>query len=264
MAERPLAVLTGASAGIGAELAREIARDGYDLLLVARRGDRLAKLAESLSDEFGVTAQGFSADLSTPDGPAAVEEALSGLGREAEVLINNAGIGGSGPFANRPAGADLSMLDLNVRAVVDLTHRLLPPMVARRSGGVLNVASLAAFQPGPNAAVYYATKSFVLSFSQALHSELRSKGVCVSALCPGPVDTEFFQNSGMDDVLLRRVAPAIAAKTVAAAGWRGFRKGKRVIFPDIASTFRAVAGSLTPNAVVLPVVRKLHSKDRAK
>ncbi|MEM8663564.1 MAG: SDR family oxidoreductase [Pseudomonadota bacterium] len=260
MSERSLAVITGASAGIGEAIAREAVRDGYAVLLVARRGDRLAALAAELPGE----AHTVEADLATPEGPVAVSDALSRLGRPADVLVNNAGVGQSGPFVKGSAARDLAMVDLNVRAVVDLTHRLLPSMVERGRGGVLNVASLAAYQPGPNAAIYYATKSFVLSFSEALHTEVRGHGVTVSALCPGPVATEFFALAGMDNVLLRKVARALSPERVAAEGWRGLAKGRRVILPGLGPKVRAATAGLTPRVLELPMVKALQSRPKSR
>ena len=251
----PLAVVTGASSGIGAALAHEISRDGYALFLVARRVDRLRALAESLPGE----AQVFEADLTEPGATAALASVLTSLPRPPDVLINNAGFGQSGPFAAGSAARDLGMVDLNVRAVVDLSHHLLPTMLARGSGGILNVASTAAFQPGPNASVYYASKAFVLSFSEALHAECAPQGVTVSALCPGPVATEFFDMAGMDRVRLRRLTRAMSAEAVAAAGWKGFRNGRRRIVPGFSNKLIAATAGFLPRSLVLPVVKRLQS-----
>ncbi|MEO1104116.1 MAG: SDR family oxidoreductase [Pseudomonadota bacterium] len=260
MSDTPLAVITGASAGIGAAIAHEATRDGYAVLLVARRQDRLEQLAQSLPGEAHIAI----ADLADPTGPAAVTEKLFEMGRAADVLVNNAGVGQSGPFVHGAADRDLAMIDLNVRALVDLTHRLLPAMVERGRGGVLNVASLAAFQPGPNAAVYYASKAFVLSFSEALHTEVRQKGVTVSALCPGPVETDFFALAGMDTVLLRKVSKSLTPERVAAEGWRGFRKGRRIVLPGMGPKMRAATAGLTPRWVELPVVKALQSRQKTR
>ena len=184
---RGLAIVTGASDGIGAELARVFAMRGHDLALVARRADRL----EALADE--IVAKGaqrrplvVALDLGEPGAVDALARALDAAGAQAEILVNNAGFGLLGPVETLDAAGQLGMIDLNVRALTALTLRFLPDIVARR-GGILNVASIAAFMPGPNFAIYYATKAFVLSFSEALSQELRASGVKVSCLCPGPV-----------------------------------------------------------------------------
>jgi uncharacterized protein len=185
---RPLAVVAGASSGIGRELARVAARDGYDLVVVARRGDRLAALASELT-AFGATTEPVAVDLAESSGAQAVEEAIAG--RPVEVLVNDAGVGGRGRFAiERQLAADLAMIQLNVTTLVELTGLLLPGMLQRHQGGILNVSSIASYLPGPGQAVYNASKAFVKSFSQALSEETRNTGVRVTALCPGPVATE--------------------------------------------------------------------------
>jgi len=193
---RPLALVTGASSGIGRELARLAAQDGYDLVLGARRGDRLAALATELAD-LGATALPLVADLADPAGVPTVAAALPGT--PVDVLVNHAGIGGRGRFATeRDLAADLAMIQLNVTSLVHQAG-LLPGMVERRRGGILNVASTAGYLAGPGQAVYNATKAFVRSFSQALTEETRGTGVRVTALCPGPVTTEFAAAAGYPD-----------------------------------------------------------------
>ncbi|MBV8950960.1 MAG: SDR family oxidoreductase, partial [Actinobacteria bacterium] len=230
---RPFALVTGASSGIGAELARLAARDGYDLLLVARRGDRLAALADDLSRAHGVDARVTTADLATREGVRAVERALSGA--PVEVLVNNAGFGGRGRFAvERDLAADLAMVELNVTSLVHLTGLVLPGMVQRGSGGVLNVASTAGYAPGPLQAVYYATKAFVKSFSEALTEECRGTGVRVTALCPGPVDTEFAAVAGLVGTsLMRTPLLKVPVEKVAEIGWDALRRGRSVVVPGL-------------------------------
>ncbi|GAB5374902.1 MAG: SDR family NAD(P)-dependent oxidoreductase [Acuticoccus sp.] len=253
MNERPLAIVTGASSGIGAALAAEIARDGYALLLVARRADRLRALAERLDAPVEV----FAADLTDPGAIEALAGVLAMQGRQPDVLVNNAGFGQGGAFAAASAARDLQMVDLNVRAVVDLTHRFLPGMLARGRGGVLNVASIVGYQAGPYSAVYSASKAFVLSFSDALYSECANTGVAVSALCPGPVETEFFSEAGAEKMRFRRFARALPAERVAAAGWRGFKAGKRRVVPGTLVKLRALTAWMTPAALELPVVKAM-------
>jgi short-subunit dehydrogenase len=192
--QRPLALVTGASSGIGRELARLAARDGYDLIVVARRADRLAALATELS-EFGATTESVVVDLAQPTGTRTVVEAVAD--RLVEVLVNDAGVGDRGRFATeRQLAADLAMIQLNVTTLVELTRLLLPGMLDRDRGGILNVSSIAGYLPGPGQAVYNATKAFLKSFSQALSEETRNTGVRVTALCPGPVASEFEKVAG--------------------------------------------------------------------
>lgn len=254
---RPLALVTGASAGIGEALARRIAADGFDLVLVARRAERLAALAQALPATVHVVA----CDLVEADAGARVADAVAALGRPLDVLVNNAGFGRAGRLAASPLGDQLAMVDLNVRAVVELTHRVLPGLLARGRGGVLNVASTAAFQPGPNVAVYYASKAFVLSFSEALAQECRGTGVTVCALCPGPTASEFSTLSGMDRSRLFRTVRRMPAEKVADVGWRGFRAGRRVVVPGVHNRLTAVAGKVLPHRLLLPIVARLQEVD---
>ena len=178
--------MTGASSGIGDRLARQFAAGGFDLILVARREDRLKALAEELSRGHGVSAHALAADLARPAAADEVVDRVKGLGLEVDALVNNAGFANNGPFAEIPEAADLDLIQVNVGSLVHLTKLLLPGMIARGRGWVLNVASTAAFVPGPLMATYFASKAFVLSFSEALGAEVAGTGVVVSALCPGP------------------------------------------------------------------------------
>jgi short-subunit dehydrogenase len=232
-ATRPLALVTGASSGIGYELARLAARDGYDVVLVARRTDRLAAVADELAGRHGIDARTITADLAVPDGIDEIQRALGDA--PVDVLVNNAGVGGRGRFAvERDLADDLAMVQLNVASLVHLTGLLLPGMVSRGSGGILNVASTAGYVPGPLQAVYYATKAFVKSFSEGLTGECRGTGVRVTALCPGPVDTEFAAAAGLDGTsLMRTPLIKVPAAKVAAAGWKGLRRGRAVVVPGL-------------------------------
>lgn len=250
-----LALLTGASAGIGEALAHRIAADGYDLVLVARRAERLEALAAALP----TAAHPVPLDLTEPDAGERLAARLAGLGRPVDVLVNNAGFGGSAPFREIERERQLAMIDLNIRALVELTHRFLPAMLTARSGGVLNVASTAAFQPGPGMAVYYASKAFVLSFSEALWQECRGTGVTISALCPGPTQSEFTAVAGMERSRLFRYAQRMGPQEVAQVGWRGFKAGRRVVIPGTMNKLTAAASRITPHRVLLPVVRLLQS-----
>jgi len=195
-------LITGASAGLGEGFARALAARGEDLILTARRVDRLEALADELEGKHKVSVQVFAADLADPEAPAGLVAAITSAGLKIDTLINNAGFGARGDFADLELAPQLGIIDVNCRALVALSHAVLPAMIARRSGGILNVASLAAFQPGPWMAVYYASKAFVLSFSEALHEEVKPHGVRIAALCPGPTRTEFADVAGMGDMAM--------------------------------------------------------------
>jgi len=253
---RGLTIVTGASDGIGAELARVFAARGHDLALVARRADRL----EALADE--IVAKGaqrrplvVALDLGEPDAVDALAKALDAAGAQAEFLVNNAGFGLIGPVDTLDPAEQLGMIDLNVRALTALTLRFLPEIVARR-GGILNVASIAAFMPGPNFAIYYATKAFVLSFSEALTQELRASGVKVSCLCPGPVETGFQARSGfalegkMGVARLALVSPA----EVARQGYEGLMANRRIVVPGLMNKAIVVLARFFPRAWLLPLL----------
>ena len=221
-------LVTGASGGIGLAVARRFAAAGYGLVLVARSGDKLGEVARELG---AVRVDVIVADLASRDGAAAVADAVARAGLTVDILVNNAGVGLFGPFAATPLERELALLQLNVASLLDLTKRLLPGMLARGSGHVVNVASVAAFLPGPYQSVYYATKAFVLSFSEALAEELRDTGVYVSAVCPGPVVTGFHAAAGV-----RRARPLdqglfLTADAVAEATFDAVRRRRRVVVP---------------------------------
>jgi short-subunit dehydrogenase len=229
---RPVALITGASGGIGLEFARLAAAAGHDLVLVARSGDRLAEVARELDDRHGSTTRTVVADLAEPGAAGTVAAAVEG--QLPEVLINNAGVGGQGRFAvQRALADDLAMIRLNVLSLVELTGLLLPAMVSRGSGGILNVASTAGYLPGPGQAVYYASKAFVKSFSEALTEECRGTGVRVTALCPGPVDTGFARASGLSESLLMKAPGKVAPADVARIGWDALAAGRAVVVPGL-------------------------------
>jgi short-subunit dehydrogenase len=199
--------ITGASSGLGEGFARALAARKQNLLLVARREERLARLAAELAERHGVHVETLALDLSVPDAAARVVDGAAAAGLTIDQLVNNAGFGLRGAFAELDAARQREMIALNCTALVDLSHAVLPGMIARRRGGILNIASSAAFQPGPWMAVYYATKAFVLSFSEALHEEMLPHGVRVAALCPGPTRTEFGDVASMSDsALFKRFA----------------------------------------------------------
>jgi short-subunit dehydrogenase len=259
MPNRPLAVVTGASAGIGLDLARILAREGHDLALVARREATMQELADELRERYGAESHVVAADLAAPNAAGVVQEALAG--KHVDVLVNNAGFGGLGAFAERSRDEDLRMLAVNVVALTDLTKRFLPGMVARGRGRILNVASTAAFQPGPFMAVYYASKAYVLSLSQALAEEVSGTGVTVTCLCPGPVDTEFHAVAGTEAQPLTSGLLSMSAAAVAEAGYRAMTRGKLIEIPGLHNKVGAQTIRIAPRRAVLKVVRRLHPAD---
>jgi len=258
---RQTALITGASAGIGLELARLFAAGGYDLVLVARSAGRLEELAGELRSRHGAAARALAKDLTHPESPEEVFRELEAAGVAVDVLVNNAGFGTFGPFAETDLDQELRELQLNVVTLTHLTKRFLPGMLARRRGGVLNVGSTAGFQPGPLMAVYYATKAYVLSFSEALAEELSGTGLTVSVLCPGPTQTEFQQRAGMESSKLFSSLLRVAdAASVARAGYAGFRAGKRVVIPGLINKVAAQSIRVTPRALAAKVVKKMQER----
>jgi short-subunit dehydrogenase len=217
-----LALITGASTGIGFELGKLFARDGYNLVIVARSAERLEKAASEFRTISGADVRAVAIDLSEPDAPGRIFDQTGAV----DVLVNNAGFGASGAFAETDLATDLNMIHLNIAALVHLTKLYLTPMLERRSGRILNVASTAGFQPGPGMAVYYASKAFVLSFSEALAEELKGTGVSATALCPGATVTEFAARAGMNDSRLFRLASSGRADQVAAEGYEAMNRGE--------------------------------------
>jgi uncharacterized protein len=253
------ALVTGASGGIGEELARLFAADGHGLVLVARSRDKLARLAEELRSKHGVGARVLAADLARPDSPREIFEELQGAGVEVDALVNNAGFGSYGLFAETDLQTELELLQVNVVALTHLTKLFLPGMLARRRGYVMNVASTAAFQPGPLMAVYYASKAYVLSFSEALTNECGGTGVVVSALCPGPTETGFVAAAGMGDSKLFDRA-VMDARTVAVEGYRGMLAGKAIVIPGTRNNLLARSIGFFPRNLVTKVVRGIQEK----
>jgi uncharacterized protein len=253
------ALVTGASGGIGEELARLFAADGHDLVLVARSRDKLERLAAELSEKHGVGARVLSKDLARPEAPREIFDELQAEGVPVDALVNNAGFGTYGPFATTDLRAELDLLQVNVAALTHLTKLFLPPMLARRKGYVMQVASTAAFQPGPLMAVYYASKAYVLHLSEALANELGGTGVVVSVLCPGPTDTGFVAAAGMDDSKLFDRG-AMDARTVAEVGYRGMFAGKTIVIPGARNNLLARAIGFMPRALVTRVVRRIQER----
>jgi short-subunit dehydrogenase len=223
-------LITGASSGIGLELARCFAADGCRLVLLARNTEALETLAKELRQAHKIDALVLTADLSLPETPANIFKELQGRGVLVDVLVNNAGFGANGTFAGLPLQRQIEMIQVNITALTNLTGLFLPGMMERRRGGVLNVGSLAGFLPGPGMAVYYATKAYVLSFSEALAEELAGTGLTVTALCPGPTATNF-GNISHGKRARRLNTPKMPAATVARHGHRAFRKGRLLAIP---------------------------------
>jgi short-subunit dehydrogenase len=257
---RRYALVTGASSGIGRELAAVLAREGHALVLVARRTEPMQALAEQLRQAHGTPCVVVGADLGSPEGVATVAREVAARQLEVEVLVNNAGFGLAGPFESLPAAQQLEMIDVNVRALTALTREFVPGMVARRRGYVLNVASTAAFQPGPLMSVYYATKAYVLSFSTALHEELRGSGVRVTALCPGFTETGFAARAAehLRPRLFSGPLGSLDARQVAELGYRALMRGRRVAVPGLTNLLGAWLAPLTPLALTLRITRYLN------
>lgn len=247
MSTRPLALVTGASNGIGLELAHCAARDGHDLVITARRRDALDALAGDLAARHGVAVQVIADDLADP---AAAARILAQIGQPVDVLVNNAGFGAWRDVAETEPQVLDEMVEVNVAAVTRLARAVLPGMLERGSGGILNVASLAGFFPGPGAAVYYATKHYVLAFSESLGGEVAERGVTVTALCPGPVDTGFAERADLDLDAMRGMA-VMDARSCAEAGWRGFRAGKAVVVPGAGLKVMTALPRLVPRRVLV-------------
>ena len=249
-------LITGASSGIGRELARLFASDGADLVLIARSEGRLHELADELAAEYGVQAQVVPADLSQPASPGEIVEALRQQHIEVDVLVNNAGFGAHGPIAAIGAERQLDMIEVNVAALTRLTALLLPGMLERCRGAILNVASTAAFQPGPYQAVYCATKAYVLSFTEALAEEVRGSGVQVSCLAPGATDTGFAAQAGTQGTRLFRRGVMDAGR-VAQAGHDSMRRGRTLVIPGFRNRVLAFSVRLSPRTLATRVAGHL-------
>lgn len=249
-------LITGASSGIGLELTRLFAAAGSDLVLVARREDRLSALANELGAN-DVTVRVLPADLSLPTSASAICEILHGSGIDIDILVNDAGFGARGSVAELGVDRQTKMMQVNMRTLAELTRRLLPGMIHRGWGGILNVASTAAFQPGgPYMTVYYASKAFVLSFTEGLAEEVAGTEINVTCLAPGPVATEFGAIAGVEDTVLFK-AGTLEASKVAWAGYRGLRRGKTLVVPGLRNKITMLAVRLLPRAVIRKTVARI-------
>jgi hypothetical protein len=251
------AIVTGASNGIGAEIARELHRRGHQVVLVARSAGKLAALADGLGEGAHV----LPADLTDRAARAGLLDRVAALGLVPDVLVNNAGLSTLGPVAASDPETEIGMLELDVVAVADLCSRVLPAMVARGTGAVLNVASTAAYQPLPGQAGYGAAKAFVLSYTQSLAGELRGTGVSATALCPGPVDTGFGETAGFDKDDAEAALPSfmwVSAATVARAAVDGMARGRLVVIPGAANRVGAVFAQVLPRRLLVPILARNH------
>lgn len=256
MSQAPLGLITGASSGIGWQLAKVLAADGYDLVLVARREDALQRLARQLEQSHGISAHVKSLDLAATDAAKRLVDWLNHQELQVDLLVNNAGFGARGRVVDLADARQRAMMQLNMITLFELTRILVPEMVGRGRGGVINVASTAAFQPGPFMAVYYATKAFVLSFSEALGEELVGTGVRVTCLAPGPVATGFGSEAGVEDTLLFR-SRVLEAKTVAEAAYRAHRRGRSLVVPGFRNKLGVLAIRLMPRVLTRKLLSRL-------
>ena len=251
---KPMTVVTGGSEGIGYALARRFAAAGNDLVLVARRPEPLKEAADRIRADFKVEAIAVPADVTSPDAPATIDAALAAHGGYADVLVNSAGMGLAGPFLDQEPERILQLVDLNVRALTRLTRHYLPGMRIRGRGGILNLGSVGGYGPGPYQAVYYASKAYVASFSEAIAAETAGEGVRVMVLAPGPVNTAFHARMGAESALYRYLVVPSSPESVARGGYLGFALGLRVVVPGILNPFLALALRFLPHRIVIPII----------
>jgi short-subunit dehydrogenase len=256
------ALITGASGGIGYELAKLFARDHHNLVLVARSAGKLTQVADELQREFGISAKAFPLDLTVASAPQSLFDQLQREGVAVDILVNNAGYGVLGQFAQVSLEDNLGQIQLNITALTHLTKLFVGPMIERRSGKILNVASTAGFQPGPLMSVYYATKAYVISFSEALANELHGTGVTVTCLCPGATETGFQGRAGLENTLLFKKLRPMDAMTVARDGYRGLMAGKPIVISGFRNWLLAESLRFSPRRLVTAISRKV--LDQAK
>jgi uncharacterized protein len=256
-ATRPGTVVTGASEGIGLAIGRRCAEAGDTVVLVARRRDELQRAAEAIKRDFNRDAVVLVIDINLPDAARQIETALEAQGLHAEVLVNCAGFGLSGRFAGMPAADIEALITCNIAALTRLSRHFLPGMMARGTGGLINVASIAGLAPGPYQAIYYASKAYVMSLTRAIGFETRGRGVRACVVAPGPVETAFHARMNADRSLYRYLVPAASAEQVAAATYFGFRWHRRVVVPGIAAKILSLALRLMPAFLAMPVLALL-------
>jgi short-subunit dehydrogenase len=259
-------LITGATFGIGYEFAKLFASEGFNLILVARNKNRLSAISKELFEKYKIDVQTIEKDLSHLNSAEEVFEEVNKKNLEVEILVNNAGFGNHGKFWETDLKTELEMIQLNITSLIQITKLFLPKMIENKHGRILNVASTAAFQPGPFMNIYYATKAFVLSFSEALNSELKGTGVTSTVLCPGPTKTEFFARAGMEDTVLvkTKIISKMPAEKAAKIGYKGLMKGKRIVIPGIPNRIGVLFVKLFPRKLIISVVRLLKSQKQAK
>ena len=255
-------LLTGASYGIGYEMARLFARDHQELVLVARSGKKLQMVADELHQLGAGSVHCLAMDLSLREAPENIWRAVAEKNLRIDILVNNAGFGDHGAFLGTDWSKEEAMVQVNINSLLHLTKLFLPGMVTRGHGRIVNLASTAAFQPGPYMAVYYATKAFVLSFSEALAEEVKGKGVSVTAVCPGPTTSEFQARANIADTALvtRGLMKFMDAATVARIGYRAMLEGRRVVVTGGINRLGAWSGRHLPRPLILAAIRRLHRK----
>lgn len=250
----PATVVTGASAGIGLALARRFAAAGDSVVLVARRAQALDDAAAEIAAQTGARPLTLALDVTSPSAAETIDAALAARGLYLDVLVNNAGMGLAGPFAEHDAIEVERLLDLNIKALTRLMHHALPSMRARARGGVLNVASLGGYAPGPYQALYYASKAYVISLSEAAAAEVAGEGVRVAVVAPGPVDTGFHADMGAEGAFYRLALPSMTPARVAGAAYRGYVLGQRVIIPGLMSKLNGMGMRIVPHAALVPFI----------
>ncbi|MBU5270445.1 SDR family NAD(P)-dependent oxidoreductase [Clostridium cochlearium] len=253
--KRETVLITGASSGIGYELAHVFAQNNYNLILVARRIDKLNEMKKYFNDNYKIYVEVIEKDLSKPRAAEDVFYKIKDLGFDIDVLVNNAGVGHCGLFHEIELEKYRETIQLNIIALTELTKLVTTDMVTRRKGSILNIASTGAYQPGPLISVYYATKAYVLSFSEAIYNELKPYNIKVTALCPGTTNTEFAKNSGKGEL-----KNAMSARTVAEIGYRTLMKGKRVEVPGILNKVLVSMSKITPRRILASIVRSIQRK----
>jgi uncharacterized protein len=253
-------LITGASGGIGYELAKLFAKDHHNVVLVARSAPKLTQFADELQRQFGISAKAIPLDLTAAPAPRFLFDQLQREGVAIDILVNNAGYGVLGEFSKVSLDESLGQIQLNITALTHLTKLFLGPMIERRSGKILNVASTAGFQPGPLMSVYYATKAYVISLSEGLANELKGSGVTVTCLCPGPTETNLQERAGMENTRLVKTLRPMDAKTVARDGYRGLMAGKTLIISGFRNWLVAESVRFSPRRLVTAVSRRLLDK----
>ena len=254
---RPTALISGASKGLGLEFAWLFAAEGYNLVLVARTEALLLEISTSITRQFGVTVRIFAFDLSLPESVEHIAKELEIMDIHIDVLVNNAGFAQWGPYYETDAEVEEKMIQLNILALTRLTKKILPGMVSRKSGKILNLGSVAAFQPGPYMAVYFATKAFVLSFSEALSAELSGSGITVSCLCPGPVQTEFVATAGLENNRIFKKSNLADARKIARFGFKSLMNGRVVAIPGWRHNLSVFAIRFVPRFLVRAVLKQI-------